>query len=120
MLVRELSQLPFFTAGDDTWLSEMLHPRDLDGSLPYTLAYAEVLPHQVTRRHRLHEGTEVHIVIEGQARFHVGGEEREVSALSAVVVPPEQWQWISNGPERLRLLCIVSPAWHKEDEETLE
>jgi mannose-6-phosphate isomerase-like protein (cupin superfamily) len=120
MIIRELAKLPFFTAGDGTWLCEMLNAKEANANIPYSLAYAEMIPFQISKRHRLLKGTEVHIVLEGTASFHIEGEDKMVSPISAVVVPPGKWQYIANGPERLRILCIVSPAWHKEDEEVEE
>ncbi len=109
-----------FVAGDGSILRELLHPDKADLQIRYSLAHATVTPGAKTRPHRLRT-TEVYYVLQGQGRMHVGAETQQVGAASALYIPPDQVQWIENtGSVDLIFLCLVDPAWHREDEEIID
>ncbi len=50
--------------------------------------------------------------------MHIDEESLEVGPDCAVYIPPQAMQYIENtGNSDLKFLCIVDPAWRKEDEE---
>jgi mannose-6-phosphate isomerase-like protein (cupin superfamily) len=52
--------------------------------------------------------------------MHINNESEEVLPGTAVYIPPDAVQFIHNpAKEDLIFLCIVDPAWRKEDEEIL-
>jgi mannose-6-phosphate isomerase-like protein (cupin superfamily) len=52
--------------------------------------------------------------------MHIDDETEKVFPGQAVYIPPESRQFIHNsGNSDLKFLCIVDPAWRKEDEEVL-
>jgi mannose-6-phosphate isomerase-like protein (cupin superfamily) len=52
--------------------------------------------------------------------MHIDDETEKVSPGQAVYIPPDARQFINNsGLSDLKFLCIVDPAWRKEDEEVL-
>jgi mannose-6-phosphate isomerase-like protein (cupin superfamily) len=117
MLIRRLRDCDEFIGGDDSRLRELLHPAKARIGVRYSLAHATVKPGERTKRHRLRT-TEVYYLLQGQGRMHIGGETREVAAESAIYIPPHAVQWIENtGAVDLVFLCIVDPAWRREDEE---
>jgi mannose-6-phosphate isomerase-like protein (cupin superfamily) len=49
--------------------------------------------------------------------MHIDEESLEVGPECAVYIPPQAMQYIENtGNSDLKFLCIVDPAWRKEDE----
>jgi mannose-6-phosphate isomerase-like protein (cupin superfamily) len=52
--------------------------------------------------------------------MHIDRESARVSSGCAVYIPPRATQYIKNiGKSDLVFLCIVDPAWRKEDEEVI-
>lgn len=121
MLIRRLSQLPGFIAGDKTRLKELLHPdREYPFKGRYSLAHAIVAPGQTTLKHRL-ATDEVYYILQGTGEMHVDDEVAEVQVGDAIDIPPASVQWITNvGETELIFLCIVDPAWRAEDEKVIE
>ncbi len=117
MFVKNLNDCEIFTAGDGTILRELLHPDKADLKLRYSLAYA-VLPVGLTSLpHRL-KTSEVYYILSGKGMMSIDDDEKEVLPGQAVYIPPNATQFISNtGNQDLEFLCIVDPAWRKEDEE---
>ncbi len=116
MFIRELNDCPEFTAGDNCMLREILHPDKADLSLRYSLAHAVVRPGQTTWKHRLRT-SEVYYIIEGEGIMHIDAESSPVRPGSTVYIPPRATQCIENsGKKDLVFICIVDPAWQKEDE----
>ncbi len=117
MLIRRLQDCDEFVGGDDSVLRELLHPAKAGIDIRYSLAHAMVKPGERTKPHRL-KTTEVYYLLQGQGRMHIGDETQEVTARSAIYIPPHGVQWIENtGRVDLIFLCIVDPAWRSEDEE---
>jgi mannose-6-phosphate isomerase-like protein (cupin superfamily) len=52
--------------------------------------------------------------------MHINEESSSVGPGSTIYIPPLAKQSITNpGEKDLRFICIVDPAWRKEDEEVL-
>lgn len=117
MFVRSLKECPEFIAGDDSILRELLHPDKAGLNLRYSLAHAVVRPGVTTRLHRL-STSEVYYILEGEGVMHIDGERSAVGPGDAVYIPPGAKQQIRNpGSRDLVFICIVDPAWRREDEE---
>ncbi len=117
--IKSLSDCEPFLAGDGSLLREFLHPAKADVKLRYSLAHAVVKPGQTSRPHRLRV-SEVYYILEGRGVIHLDDESAEVHPHQAIYIPPDTRQYIHNpGSTDLCFLCIVDPAWHKEDEEIL-
>lgn len=116
MLIRKLLDCPEFVAGDGTQLRELLHPDKQPLDLRYSLAHAIVPVGQVSTPHALIT-SEVYYILQGQGEMHIGDETQSVEPGDAIYIPPNARQFIRNtGPEPLVFICIVDPAWRKEDE----
>jgi mannose-6-phosphate isomerase-like protein (cupin superfamily) len=120
MLIRRLEDCDRFIGGDDSILRELLHPDKADVAIRYSLAHATIKPGARTKWHRL-RAAEVYYILAGRGRMHIDGEVSEVSDAQAVYIPPGSTQHIENiGTVNLVFLCIVDPAWRREDEEVVE
>ena len=120
MIVRRLSECDEFLAGDHTTLRELLHPSRAPLRLGYSLAYGRLEPGRSSKRHRL-ASSEVYYFLGGRGTFHTNEERTVVERGTTVYVPPSVVQWVENSErEPLEFLCLVDPAWKREDEEVLE
>lgn len=116
MLVQKLSAMEEFIAGDGTRLRELLHPDKQQINLRYSLAHAIVEVGQTSIPHSL-TTSEVYYLLSGKGEMHIDGEIKIVEAGDAIYIPPLAKQYIHNcGSEPLVFICIVDPAWRKEDE----
>lgn len=117
MLIRRLNECERFTAGDGTELRELLHADKGKFSFGYSLAHAILPPGKTSRPHRL-KTSEMYYILDGEGMMHIDGESAKVTASCAVYIPPGSTQFIENtGKGDLLFLCVVDPAWRKEDEE---
>lgn len=116
MLIRKLNDCPEFLAGDATRLRELLHPDKQPIALRYSLAHAIVPPGETSIPHSL-TTSEVYYILTGVGEMHIENEVQRVEPGDALYIPPNARQFIHNpGSEPLVFLCIVDPAWRKEDE----
>ena len=116
MLIRRLKDCDEFIAGDGSILRELLHPGKAPAAIRYSLAHATVRPGETTKAHRL-KTAEVYYILSGRGQMHIDAGSATVDAGSAIYIPPGSVQSIGNtGRSDLVFLCIVDPAWRKEDE----
>ncbi len=121
MLKKELNDIPAFTAGDDTLIREVLHPKNDGLPLNYSLAYATLEPGQASLPHILHKSSEVYIIRKGRGRAFIGGESAKLEPGQLAFIPAGVEQYIENiGEGPLEFWCIVSPPWSGEDEVVLK
>ncbi len=119
MFIKDLKTCREFIAGDNAILRELLHPDKAALNLRYSLAHAIVKPGETSYRHKL-KNAEVYYILEGEGVVHIDNESAKVCPGQAIYIPPNEIQWIENiGQRDLKFLCIVDPAWRKEDEEIL-
>jgi mannose-6-phosphate isomerase-like protein (cupin superfamily) len=120
MLINSESQCTQFVANDGCRIRELLHPKNDNVALDFSLAIAEVEPDCTTYRHRLAQA-EVYYLIEGTGIMHVDNEVSAVVAGDAVLIPPGCVQWIENsGKQTLKFAAIVAPAWSSDGDARLE
>jgi len=120
MIIKNQKDCPAFRAGDDTLIQELLHPCRQPGiSLACSLARASLMPGSSSRPHKL-SSTEVYYILEGTGHMYIDGENTPVVPGDVIYIPPFATQHIANtGNQTLIFLCIVDPAWRKEDEAVL-
>ena len=119
VIIRKLQTLAEITAGDGTILREILRPDDEGVSSRYSLAHAKLPRGQKSQQHRLNS-TEVYFIMEGEGVMQIDGERQPVAPGDCVYIPPGAVQHIENHDDvELVFLCVVDPAWRKEDEEIL-
>lgn len=116
MLIKRLEQCPLFEAGDLSLLREVLSPLKDAVDCRYSLAHARVLPGESTRWHRM-KTTEVYFILAGRGEMQIDEETAEVEQGAVIYISPHSRQRIRNlGAVDLEFLCIVDPAWCREDE----
>jgi len=116
MLIQKLLDCPEFIAGDSTILRELLHPDKQAINLRYSLAHA-ILPIGETSQPHSLTTSEVYYILSGRGEMHIDNEVREIESGDAVYIPPDAKQFLKNiGDEPIIFICIVDPAWRKEDE----
>lgn len=119
MLVKNLNKCPKFISGDRVILRELLHRDKGDFSFRYSLAHAKLPVGEETIPHRL-KTSEVYYILKGKGIMYIDNERRNVSVQDVIYIPPQAKQYIKNtGKAALEFLCIVDPAWRKEDEKIL-
>ena len=116
MITKHVPQLPFFIAGDETRLAEVLHPKNDLIELPYSIAYATIAPGKSSLLHTL-SGSETYIFTAGQGMITVNGITQKVGPGVVVFVPENARQSVENqGDMDLSFYCMVAPAWSEEGE----
>ena len=116
MLIQKLLDCDEFVAGDNTLLRELLHPDKQAIALGYSLAHATLPIGKTSQPHSL-TTSEVYYILSGKGEMHIDSEIQIVAPGDAVYIPPNAKQFIYNcGDEALVFICIVDPAWRKEDE----
>jgi len=116
MLIQKLNSCAEFLAGDSTLLRELLHPDKQPIALRYSLAHATLPIGETSQPHSL-KTSEVYYILTGRGEMHIEDETQLVEPGDAVYIPPNARQFIHNcGNEPLVFICIVDPAWRKEDE----
>jgi len=116
MLVRKLNDCEEFIAGDSTLLRELLHPDKQPIYLRYSLAHAIVPIGETSQPHSLRT-SEVYYILSGAGEMHIDREVQVVEPGDTIYIPPNANQFIRNiAAEPLVFICIVDPAWQKEDE----
>jgi len=119
MFIKDLKDCEEFIAGDNTILRELLHPDKADLQLRYSLAHAVVKPGRTSYLHKL-KTSEVYYILEGEGIMFIDDESERVGVGQAIYIPPNAKQCIQNtGSIDLVFICIVDPAWRKEDEEVM-
>ena len=102
-------ELEPFTTKDGSEIREYLH------TAVQSLAEATLAPGQATERHYHMLSEEIYLLVEGGGRMEVDGEEREVSADDAILIPPGAWHTLTAGSEGVRLLCCCVPPYRHDD-----
>ena len=119
MLIKDLKNCTEFIAGDDTTFRELLNGNTENLDIRYSLGEAILPPKKISQPHAL-KTSEVYFILQGKGMMHINEEKQEVSAGQVIYIPPHGKQFIENiGDSDLKFLCIVDPAWKKEDEEII-
>jgi mannose-6-phosphate isomerase-like protein (cupin superfamily) len=120
VLITSLNRCEEFLAGDHTRLRELLHPSRVPVSIRYSLAHGRLEPGRRSKLHRL-ASSEVYYVLAGRGVFRIGDESAAVEPGTVVYVPPGMVQTLENtGDAGLEFLCLVDPAWTRQDEDVIE
>ena len=107
-LARYRALEPFATK-DGSTIREYLH------TPVQSLAEATLAPRQATERHYHRLSEEIYLLVAGGGRLEVGGEELDVQAGDAILIPPGAWHTLVAGDGGARLLCCCVPAYSHAD-----
>ena len=115
MDVKNLNEVPAFTAKDGSEIRELLAHRN-SAIANQSLAEARVPVDGFTAEHYHPVAEEIYYITHGMGRMRIDGEEREVGEGDAIAIPPGTRHKLWNiGEETLRLLCCCAPAYEHED-----
>ena len=110
MEIASRDRLEPFTTKDGSEIREYLHTDE------QSLAEATLQPGQSTQRHYHSRSEEIYLVVEGSGRMELEGEERDVAAGDAILIPPGAWHEIrAAGNTPLRILCCCAPPYSHDD-----
>ena len=113
---KSVSETQAFTAGDHTFLRELLHPANDPIDIPFSIAHASLEKGASSLPHTLQQ-SEIYYLLQGSGRLHVDEEEVALTEGDLAVVPGGKSQYFENtGPGKVVFLCIVSPPWSAEGE----
>ncbi len=99
---------PFVTK-DGSIIREYVH------TAAQSLAEATLEPGQSTERHYHRLSEEIYLIVAGGGRLEVDGDEREVGAGDAILIPAGAWHRLEAGSGGTRLLCCCVPAYSHDD-----
>ncbi len=121
MIFKQLEDILSFEAGDKTILKEVLHSKNEDVTLPYSLAHAYLEKGKNSLPHVLKNSDELYLFTSGEGLIIIDDQQQAVKKGSVVLVPKGTNQYVKNtGNERLTFFCIVSPPWKSDEEEISE
>ena len=117
MLKKSIQTTPAFTAGDQTIIREVLHPKNEAIDLPYSLAYAILAPGEASLPHILPYSSEVYVFVRGHGQVFVDAEVTTAQAGEVIHIPAGAEQHVQNvGQEPLEFWCLVAPPWSASGE----
>lgn len=117
-MVKRITDLACFQAGDNTWLREVLHPANDPLNLSFSLAHAFLEVGESSLPHKLLSSSETYFILEGSGTIAIDGSLLSIGKGDTVYVEAGAVQFVQNvGNGRLAFLCIVSPPWSAKDEE---
>lgn len=120
MISVDVDSINPIVGGEGTQIRQIFHPHNTMLGIRFSIVRCTVEPARKSKKHIL-KSAEVYYVINGTGALHVDGQKYKLTANYAVYVPPHSEQFIENtGNLPLEFLCVVDPAWRKEDEMIIE
>ncbi|MEP6892795.1 MAG: cupin domain-containing protein [Gaiellaceae bacterium] len=109
MDVTSRGELEPFVTKDGSEIREYLHTQ------VQSLAEATLAPGQSTQRHHHRLSEEIYLLVAGGGTMELDGEEREVRADDAILIPAGAWHTLIAGPDGTKLLCCCVPPYTHDD-----
>lgn len=120
MSLRKDSEIESIQGNEGTKIKQYFHPHNTLNGINYSLAQFTLESGKSSKLHKM-KSSEIYYILEGVGELMVDDETFNVRKNDSVFVPLNSKQSIKNtGPEDLKFLCIVEPAWKLEDEAILE
>lgn len=116
MIHKKLDDIPKILAGDLTHLREVLHPKNDEVSINFSLAHASLKVGENSLPHTLSH-SETYYILSGSGEISLGNQLYQIEKGDMIYVPENVEQFVKNtGAIELFFLCIVSPPWSPESE----
>ena len=120
MTLKKLQDVEIVDGGEGTKIRQIFHPHNTLSGIRFSISHSLVEPGKKSILHKM-KTSEVYYILEGEGILHIDDESMKVSRDQSIYIPPNSKQFIENsGKSDLKFLCMVDPAWRKEDEEILE
>lgn len=106
-----------FLAGDKTFIQELLHPKNDQVDLPYSIAHGTLGVGCTSLPHILEDTKELYVFLKGNGILQIDDSKITVQKGNLVLVPAGAKQHLVNtGNQILEFFCIVSPPWDNQKE----
>lgn len=120
MTVKKLQDIDVIEGEEGTKIRQIFHPHNTQSGIRFSISHFILGPEKKSRIHKM-KSSEVYYILEGAGILHIDEERHLVAKDQAVYIPPLSKQYIENtGKGDLKFLCLVDPAWRKDDEILLE
>ena len=98
---------------------DLLNPTLVENQIRYSLLYVSLSHGKSTLSHVMKK-SEVYYILNGKGMLYINNKPENVKVEDTVFVMLGSKQHIKNiGSENLKFLCMVDPAWKKDDETIL-
>jgi len=119
MIIKNLTNSKRIAGNEGAMIYDLLNPQNVENVIRYSLAYV-ILPHRKSTLSHMMKTSEVYYILEGEGVLYINNESNHVKAGDAIFVISGARQHFDNvGSGDLKFLCIVDPAWKKDDETIL-
>ena len=116
MIIKRIQDIEPISGDEGTEIRQIFHPHNTLDGIRYSLAQSIIQPGKTSKPHKM-KTSEVYFVLEGKGVLHIDDELVIVDKHQSIFVPPFSLQYLENtGDVELKVLCIVDPAWKKDDE----
>ena len=120
MIIHDVKDSEKIIGEEGTIISDLINPLHMKNGIRYSISHATLPSGKSSKPHKM-KTTEVYYVLEGEGIMHINNESKKVNSGQAIYIPPTSTQYIENtGKSDLKFLCIVDPAWKKQDEVILD
>ena len=120
MTLKKLQDIEVIDGGEGTKIRQIFHPHNTLSGIRYSISHSLVEPGKKSVLHKM-KTSEVYYILDGEGILHIDDDKLNISKDQAIYIPPNSKQYIANsGASALKFLCIVDPAWKKDDEESLD
>tara|TARA_B100000029_G_scaffold337862_1_gene330101 strand:- start:387 stop:746 length:360 start_codon:yes stop_codon:yes gene_type:complete len=116
MITRRIQDVEPICADEGTEIKQIYDPQNTQNGIRYSIAQSTLQPGKKSKQHKM-KTSEVYFVLEGKGVLHIDDESILVEEHQSIFVPPFSLQYLENtGTKELKVLCIVDPAWRKDNE----
>ena len=116
MIIKNQKNSTKITGNEGAIIYDLLNPQHVENGIHYSLAYVN-LPHGKSTLTHIMKTSEVYYILEGEGMLHANDEVDHVKIGDTIFVKPGSKQHLENiGSQDLKFLCIVDPAWKKDNE----
>jgi len=116
MIIKKIEDVEVFEGNEGTQIRQIISPSETNNVIRYSIAHCTISPRGSSKPHIM-KTSEMYYILEGKGIMHIDSETKQVNQNDLIFVPPMSKQFLeNNGETDLTILCIVDPAWKKEDE----
>jgi len=120
MSFRKNSDIKSIQGDEGTKIKQYFSPQNTQNGINYSIAQFTLESGKKSILHKI-SSSEIYYILEGEGDLGIDKDTVHLQKDDSAFVPPNSKQFIKNtGANNLIFLCIVEPAWKKEDEVSLE
>ena len=116
MIIKNQKNSTKIAGNEGAIIYDLLNPTHVENAIRYSLVHVSVSSGKSTKSHMM-KTSEVYYILKGGGILHIDDKSENVKVGDVIFVKPDSKQYVENtGSEDLEFLCIVDPAWKKDDE----